>query len=225
MKLPDLPFKLPDWPRRVKIAMAVLAVAAILFAALYPTLGISRDDALERVVSLTNRVSSTESSAIRAAGDVEFVTSGKERYERLIAGDKLVPHARRDAVAQLQALGREYGLAAVNFSFKGAVANSPTAAMAQPKAGEYRVNVDAIEIEIDAPTDGMIYGFIAALQEDFPGALVVDSFEIGRATDVTLSALDLVARGLPSQLASGKLKVTWRTAQRQEQPAKTGRAP
>jgi len=219
----DLPFKLPDWPRRVKIAAAVLAVSAVGFAALYPTLGMSRDEALERVVNLTNETQSAETAIIRAAGDVTFVTEGKERYERLVAGDKLIPHARRDAVVQLQALGREFGMATVDFSFQGVGAASPTGAQSQPRAGEYRVNVDNIEIAVDAPTDGIIYGFIAALQEDFPGALVVNKFEISRATEVTVSALDLVARGQPSQLASGTVLVTWRTAQRQEQPRQGGR--
>ena len=221
MKMPNLPFKLPDWPRRVAVSVAVLAGSAVAIAILYPTLGLSHDAALERVTALTGEAQSTESKAIQAATDYDFVIGGKERYEKLIAGDKLVPHARRDAVAQMQTLGREFGLSTVNYSFKGSNSQSPTAQTAQPRTGDYRVNIESIEISIAAPFDGMIYGFIAAMLEDFPGAIVVDKFELGRQTDITAEALNAVARG-QSQLVGGKLDVTWRTAQRNAEPAKPG---
>lgn len=217
MKMPDLPFKLPDMPKKVAISTAILVCVLVLFAILYFTLGIARDSALERVAQLTAEAQRVDSNVRQSAADYEFVTKGKDRYEKLIAGTKLIPHTRRNAVEQMQALGREFGMSTVNYNFQGSSAASPQSVTAQPRAGEYKVSVETIEVALGAPTDGIIYGFVASMLDDFPGAIILDKIELARSKDISQSALNDVARGRGA-LVTGKALLTWRTAQKVEEP-------
>ena len=218
--------KWPDLPKKVAISLAVLAASFILFVVLTFTLGLMRDEAVAENTRLQSTLQQTRNALRQSQTDVQFVLDGTDRYEKLLAGTKLVPHARRAAVRELQSIATKFGLSKLNYSFEAANALAPTSAANQPKATDYRVNVEDIEISVGAPLDGNIYKFVDALGREFLGSAVVNRFELGRMPSVTIESLNEVARGTDSGLVKGTIKISWRTAQRNadaDQVAKAGR--
>lgn len=222
MKVPKLSvksidFKLPDLPKPVMISVSVIAASLLLFLLLLPTLGAARDTAEADVIRLRNDVSTTQKNLRQSRDDYDFVLTNQQRFEALMASDKLIPHTRRTAIRQMQTLALEFGLTGLNYNFQAAGLQAPEAVTAQPKSGGYRVYIENIELTVGSPLDQSIYSFIAALHDDFPGAMVVSDYELSRAQSISTEALNLVSRGEDSKLVQGKIKYSWRTAQKQDQ--------
>lgn len=205
-----------DLPKRVAISAGVITGFAVLYVLLYFTLGAARDDAVAANQRLKSELRATEQNLQQSATDRAFVVDNTARYDVLMAGTKMIPHARRAAVVQLQQLARATGLTTLNYNFQSTGAQSPATAAGQPQGEGYRVNIEQVELNVGAPLDGMIYRFVAALTDDFPGSIVVRTIELERAPAVTAESLNQVARGQESNLVRGKAVVSWRTAQRTE---------
>ncbi|MCB2108600.1 MAG: hypothetical protein KDE14_12915 [Rhodobacteraceae bacterium] len=203
-----------DLPKKVALSVAVLTGVLVLFLALFFTLGTTRDDAVAENLRLKQELQKTKSSLDLSQQDYEFVVQGKERYEQLLSSTKLIPHARRAAVRQLQQLGTQNGLSTLNYQFNASSVVSPTAVLNQPKTGDYRVSVESIKLNIGAPLDGDVFKFMRDIVTDFPGSNVIESFKLERAPVVTTEALNSVWSGRESRLVTGEIIVSWRTAQR-----------
>ena len=206
--------KWPDLPKKVAISGAVLGGSLVLFLVLYLTLGSARDGAVIENEQLKAEVARLRTALNQSQADYEFVVNGKERYEALIAGTKLVPHARRAAVRQLQSLASTFGLSTLNYNFKASNTLAPNVVANQPASTAFRVNVEDVELTVGAPIDGNIYKFVDGLALDFPGSIVVQEISLDRASQVTTESLNAVAAGRESGLVKGKIGVSWRTAQR-----------
>jgi hypothetical protein len=138
--------------------------------------------------------------------------------------DKLIPHTRRTAVRQLQAHALEFGMSELSFNFQAVGAQAPDQVASQPKAGDYRVFVENIELKVGAPLDQNVYSFIAAVHDEFPGTMTLTGLELDRAAAITPEALNKVSRGEDSGLVKGTVKYSWRTAQKNEEADKKGAA-
>jgi len=192
----------------------------VLFLVLVPTLGSVRDDAETAAIRLQNELSSIQQNLRQSKEDFDFIAANQNRFESLMASDKLIPHTRRTAIRQMQSVAVDAGLTALNYNFQAAANLAPEAASSQPKNDLYRVNVENVELTLGAPIDQSFYSFIASVYEQFPGSMAITEVEIERSPGVTTEALNLVSRGEDSGLVKGKLKYSWRTAQQNKQEEK-----
>lgn len=216
MKLPDVRIKIPDLPRKVLIAVSVLAASGILYGILLSVLG----GALGAAVAENQRIKRAIEQATRDVAtintDFAFVTENSEYFEKLIKSDRLVPHTRRDALRQLQSLAQEHGLTALTADFDVAIgalagpAQAPAQGQPQAQAGAYRVNVETIRIKLGSPLDGQIYGFAADLRRNFPGSAVLMSLKLTRPPKVTPDMLQQINR--KGVIVTGDMELLWRTA-------------
>lgn len=218
LKIPEL--KIPDFPKPVKLSLLAMLGSLALFIVLYLTLGSGSDAAQSEVQRLKAEFQSTQKNLNQSKEDIAFVTANQKRFEALMSSDKLIPHTRRTAIRQLQALALEFGLSDLNYNFQAAGTAAPEAVSSQPKSDLYRVSVESIELSVGAPVDQAIYSFIAAVNDDFPGSLVLSDLELERAPLISNEALNLVSRGKDSGLVKGKLKYLWRTAQQNKPEGK-----
>jgi len=200
-------------PKPVLIATATIVFALLMFAVLVPVLGGARDGAVALGEQLATEITTAQSKLTGLSADEQYVVDHQAEYEALLTGDKLVPHTRRAAVVALTETATVHGLNGLNYSFTAADALSRDAAAAQSSAGGYTVAVETIELTIDAPIDGPIYRFIADIMQTFPGSLTVGSITLARAPAISAAALAAVSAGLPSQLVTGEISLSWRTAQ------------
>lgn len=138
----------------------------------------------------------------------------------MLASDKLVPHTRVNAAQQLEALARQRGLESLNYNFIAAADQSLASVKSQPTTGGYKVSVENVELKLAASLDTPVYGFLMDLGDDFPGAVVIQSFTITRQPTVTDTAIDRLSHGLSSGLVNGEVKLIWRTAQAVEEAKK-----
>jgi hypothetical protein len=220
MKMPaikGLDIKLPALPKKVMISIGVIGTSIILFAVLYFTLGAATEQAELDVTRLKGEISGAQTKVRQSKENYDFVLANQDRFEVLMRSDKLIPHTRRTAVRQMQALALEFGLTALNYNFQAAGGQAPDAVSNQPKTGDYKVYVETIDLTLGSPLDQNMYSFIAALHDDFPGSMVLAEFEFSRAPALSNDALNLVSRGEDSKLVQGKIKYSWRTAQKQDQ--------
>jgi len=218
LKLPDL--KLPDWPKPVAISVTVIAASVLALLLLAPTLGAARNDAQSDVLRLRSELTQAQQNLRQAKDDYDFVVANRQRFESLMKSDKLIPHTRRTAIRQMQALALEFDITALNYSFQAVAGLAPEAALTQPQSGLYRVNVESVELTIGAPLDQSVYMFMAEIHENFPGSMVISELELERAQTISQEALTKVSRGEDSGLVKGKIKYTWRTAQQNKQDEK-----
>lgn len=220
MKLPEFKrfeFKLPDIPKKVAVSLAVVLSSGLSYVLLLLTLGEAADAATADVARLRNQVATTKTRIETAKDDISFIASNKGRFDALMASDKLIPHTRRTAIRQMQTLALEFGLTTLNYNFQAAGTQGAEAVSSQPKSGDYKLYVENIELTVGAALDRDIFAFLAALNDDFPGSVVILNLEMSRAPLVSAEALNAVSRGEDSKLVEGKLRVTWRTAQRQDE--------
>jgi hypothetical protein len=217
LKIPE--FKIPDLPKPVQISVAVIGGSLVLFVLLALTLGVAASSADDDVIKLRAELQTMQRNLNQSKTDYEFVLANQQRFEALMASDKLIPHTRRTAVRRMQALAQESGLSALNFNFQAAGALAPEAVAQQPKSNLYRVYVENIELSLGAPLDQGFYSFIAGAFDSFPGSMVVTDLEMERAPVINAEALNKVSRGEDSGLVVGKIKYSWRTAQQNEQGA------
>jgi hypothetical protein len=219
MKLPNvkgIELKLPDLPKPVLISVLVMAGSLFLLAFLWFTLGDATDTAEQDVIRMRGEMSSTQAKVKQSREDYEFVTKNQQRFEALMASDKLIPHTRRTAIRQLQALAVEFGLTSLNYNFQAAGVQAPDAVSAQPKSDDYRVYIENIELSVGAALDQSIYSFLAAVYDDFPGSMVIAALDMQRPLRVEAEALNAVSRGEDSKIVEGKIVYSWRTAQKQD---------
>lgn len=216
LDLKNLDFKLPDLPKKVALSLVALVASAVLFGVLTFTLGAATDAAIEDVTKLRNDVAAARQKVKQAKEDVIFVGDNSTRFDTLMGSDKLIPHTRRTAIRQMQSLALEFGLTTLNYNFQSAGGQAAESVATQPKSGDYKVYIENIELTVGSALDRDIYSFIAALNDDFPGSMIISSAELKRASNVTTESLNLVSRGEDSKLVEGKMKFTWRTAQKQE---------
>ncbi|MBL8642496.1 MAG: hypothetical protein JNK21_01075 [Rhodospirillaceae bacterium] len=220
MKLPNIKgidFKLPALPKIVLISVSVIGAFFVFFVLMYFTLGSARDTAEQDVTRLRADISSVQARLKQSREDYDFVIKNQQRFETLVASDKLIPHTRRTAVRQMQALALEFGLSSLNYNFQAAGLQAPEAVANQPKSTDYRVYVENIELSIGAPLDKSVYSFMAAVYDDFPGSMVLTDLEMGRAAVISPEALNLVSRGEDSKIVTGTIRYSWRTAQKQDE--------
>ncbi len=204
-------------PRVVFRSACTIVAALVAFAVLWPVLSGARDDAFDANRRLTSEITQTNRTISQAKADQEYVNENKAQYEALLQSDRLVPHTRRAAIAELENAGRAYGLTALNYSIGAVASNSPTAVASQPGSAAYRVSVENIALKVGAPIDGAIYRFIDDIAESFLGAAVIQSVTIRRAGEIDSAALAAVSAGRGAQFVEGEIEIHWRTAQPQEQ--------
>ncbi|MBL8630201.1 MAG: hypothetical protein JNM81_11260 [Rhodospirillaceae bacterium] len=219
MKLPDLKninFSIPNLPPPVMISASTIAGSLLLFLILYFTLGAAAESAQQQVTRLKADLGSTQGKLKQSKTDYEFVLANQDRFTALMSSDKLIPHTRRTAIRQLQALALETGLTAMNYNFQAVGLQAPDSVATQPKSGDYRVYIETIELSVGAPLDSNIYAFVAAVHDEFPGATVVSEIDNKRAQIVKPEMLNAVSRGEDSKIVEGKIRYSWRTAQKEE---------
>ena len=212
--------KWPDLPKPVNIAIAVIGGSLMLFIILLFTLGSVAEDTITVVSRLRNEVAQIQKNEKTAKEDYDFIVANRERFDRLMQSDKLIPHTRRTAVRQLQAHALEFGMSDLTFNFQAVGAQTPEQVASQPKAGDYRVFVENIELKIGAPLDQNVYSFIAAVHDEFPGTMVLTRVALDRAPAITPEALNKVSRGEDSGLVKGTISYSWRTAQKNDDDKK-----
>jgi hypothetical protein len=210
---------LADIPRPVLISIAVMAVVLALFGVLTPVLGGARDGSFAENRRLQDDINRAKRDFVQVGTDADFVKENQLKFEELLQNGRLVPHTRRAAVVVLNEVAKANGLTALEYSFAAATAASPSAALSQPDNKAFRVSVEDIELRVGAPTDGPIYRFIAAIDKSFPGSVVLQSLTLSRAPTVTSGALALLSEGKDPKLVEGVLRVSWRTAQAQDEGA------
>jgi hypothetical protein len=216
---------LQNVPKKVLVSCGIIVGSLLLFILALLTLGQWQVDAAALQQRLTNEIAQTRKDLAQAQTDRQYLAEHQEQFEALLKGDRLVPHTRRVAILELQRLATANGLASLNYSFRPAGLNSPTAANAQPSTDAYRVSVEEIDLKVSAPIDGDIYRFIRDLTEAFPGSAVVQSIKLTRAAEITNAMLVLVSQGQDAQVVQGEINLSWRTAQAQEKPQAEGRSP
>ncbi len=219
MKLPNIKaisFSLPNLPKLVLVSIVAVTSALVLFGVLFFTLGEAKDRAEAETAKLKSELSSIQTKLKQSKDDYDFVLKNQTRFEELMASDKLIPHTRRTAIREMQALALEFGVTNLNYNFQASGLQSADAASAQAKATDYRVYIENIELSVGAALDQSIYSFLAAAYDKFPGSIVVSSIELNRAPTVTTEMLNMVSRGEDSKIVQGKIKYVWRTAQKQE---------
>ncbi len=210
MKLPDIRFKLPDLPRKVMVSLAVIAGSAITFGLLLQFLAGARDAAIAENTRLKGAIDRATRDTLTVNTDYQFVSENTEYFEKLVKGDRLIPHTRRDALKQLQSLAQEHGLTQMTADF------STTAA--PPAAGQadaYRVSSESIKIKLGSPLDGQIYGFVSDLRRNFPGSAVLMSMKLARPPKITAGMIEQVSR--KGAIVTGEMELVWRTALANEQ--------
>ncbi|TAK99535.1 MAG: hypothetical protein EPO08_16030 [Rhodospirillaceae bacterium] len=210
-----------ELPRVTARALAVIVGSLILFGILYPLLGGAQDSAQANNQRLVGEIAQTEKNLSQVKTDHQFVLDNKDLYDSLLQGDRLIPHTRRAAIRQLQALALQRGLSTLGYSFAAAGDQSLKSVTSQPTSGQYRVSVENIELKVGAPLDTQIFEFVLDLAESFPGAAVVQYVEMQRAATIAEAMLDHVSQGQDSGIVSGDIKVTWRTAQANEPDKKS----
>lgn len=211
MKLPDIRFKFPDLPRKVLISAAALVGSGIAFALLLQFLGGALDGALTENARLKRSIDQATRDTQTVDSDYQFVTENTEYFEKLVKGDRLIPHTRRDALKQLQNLAQEHGVTAMTAEFSIATAPATKAAAASPGQAEaYRVSVEAIKIKLGSPIDGQIYAFAADLRRNFPGSAVLMSMKLSRPPKVTSDMLAQISK--KGAIVNGEMELVWRTA-------------
>lgn len=213
-----------DVPRSVVTSVATLMLVGVAFALLYFTLGSATTAAIELNARLLSNIQQANGQIGQTSADIKYVGENIEQYEMLLNSDRLVPHTRRVAVLELQRLAQQRGLTTLNYKFSAAAAGSPRLAQAQAATDAYRLSVEDIELSVGAPTDGPIYGIIVDMMDAFPGAAVLQSMSLTRAPTITDEALEAVSQGSDSKLVSGLVKMTWRTAQAQEEASSPSQA-
>ena len=201
-------------PRKVAIACVIMSATLITFGLLFIFLGGAHDDAQARNGDLKRNLDSTTRAFKTAKDDRQFIVENSERYEALLRGDRLVPHTRRVALAQLQTLALQRGLSSMQYNFT--TGTGPTGGAAATVAGGYRLQVEKVDIKLGAPLDTHVFEFVLDLADSFPGSAVVDQFALERAGLITDEALNQVSRSKDSGLIKGEVHFSWRTAQAQD---------
>lgn len=213
--LKDLRRIIDGMPRTAFLGIAVLFVTGVLFTLSVLLLGGARDDALAEGVRLQSEITTITTSITRSRQDQEYLADNGARYEELLKSDKLIPHTRRAALAALRDAAAPHGLEdSLSFTFTSA-AGSATAAQSQPTSGAYRVSVESIVLKVGAPVDGAVFRMVDDVNRTFPGSVVLESMSLSRPDIVNETELSAISRG-ESNLVSGEVVLSWRTAQKEE---------
>lgn len=213
---------LRNMPRKVLISTALLVFGLVLLGVLFPLLTGADEDADTMAARLNNEITQTRSQISQAITDQKYIAEHQAEYEDLLKGDRLVPHTRRAAVAELQKVASRNGIS-LSYVFQAPSANSLTAAQSQPTTAAYRVSVESISLKISAATDGAIYRFLEDIADSFPGSAITQSVRLSRVPDLTAGIMANLASGKDAGIVTGDIEVLWRTAEAQEQPGGGGK--
>lgn len=207
---------IPDIPRNVAMAAATLVVTVLLFVTSYLILGGARDEAIAQNGRLTTQIAQTRTQIGEVGQNHEYVVANMAQYEALLKSDRLIPHTRRSAVVELQRVAQSRGITKLQYGFAGVMATSAEAVKVQQASAAYRLSVERVSLEIGAPIDGAVYGFLADITETFPGAAVLESISLARPPAITEADLAGLSAPRGGALAQGTLVFSWRTAQANE---------
>lgn len=212
----DLRRIIDSMPRPAFLGIVTLAATGVLFAVSVLLLGGARDDALAAGTLMQNEITTITTSITRSRQDQEYVNANVARYEELLKSDKLIPHTRRAALTALRDAAAPHGLEdSLSFTFTSA--SGTTAAQSQPTSGDYRVSVESIVLKIAAPLDGAVFRMLDDVNRTFPGSVVLESMTLSREPSVNETQLAAISAG-QSSLVSGEVILSWRTAQKEENP-------
>ena len=212
--------KLKLYPKHVLISAAVGLASLVLLVLSVVFVGGALSDGEIENARLKAEQSELGKKLGTSSGDYKFAIDNREKFEAVLASEKLVPHTRVTAAQHLEALARQRGLESLTYSFAAAADQSLAAVKSQPVTGGYKVSVESVDLKLGAALDTPIYGFLMDLGDDFPGAVVLQSFTITRDPVVSDTAIDRLSHGLSSGLVNGEAKVIWRTAQAVEEAKK-----
>lgn len=213
-------------PRRVAISVVALAATFLLALILVPILGTFHSDTLDRNDQLKSSIAGLTKDLKSAKDDHQYIIDNKDQFEELTHSDRLIPHTRSVATAQLQKLALSRGLTTLSYSFS---AGGDKTTSRDQVTGGYRVQVENIDLKVGSALDTQIFELVTDMNENFPGIAVVESLSMERAQDLTTDALNAVSKGQESGLVKGAIGLSWRTAQAQDpnaekrtMPAKKG---
>ncbi len=206
---------LRNLPRKVLISLAVLVLSLAALAGAFPLLGSASEDADTMGVRLKGEIDTTRRQITQALDDQKYVEGHLQEFEDLMKSDRLVPHTRRAAVAELQKIATRNGVT-LDYTFQAAPATSAAAAQSQPATGAYRVSVEQISLKVGAATDGAVYRFLEDLSDSFPGSAVTQTVRLARPPEITSAMLGSLGQSGSPGIVSGEIAVIWRTAEAQE---------
>ncbi len=204
-------------PRKVMMSLGVLALGLVLWGVQVPLLGGAREDADTNATRLRSEIDQTRKDLAQAGADMKYLEEHQEQFESLLKSDRLVPHTRRAAVAELQKIAVQNGITGLEYIFNAAPATSANAAQSQPTSGAYRVSVEQIELKVSAPTDGAIYRFLEDIKDSFPGSAVAQIVQLERPPTLTPAMMTALSKGEDAKIVTGDISVLWRTAEAEEQ--------
>jgi hypothetical protein len=200
-------------PRRVAISVIALAVTLVLALVIVPVLGGFHSDTLDRNEGLKSSIGALTKNLKQAKDDHKYILDHRDEFDELTHSDRLIPHTRSVATAQLAKLALGRGLTTLSYSFSAA--GDKTTSRDQVTGG-YRVQVENIDLKVGSALDTQIFELVTDMNENFPGVAVVESLAMERAADLTTDALNAVSRGQESGLVKGVIGLSWRTAQAQD---------
>jgi hypothetical protein len=212
--------QLKHFPKLVLISLAAGVASLLLLVLSVIFVGGALRDGQETNARLKAEQSDITTKLSTSSGDYKFAMDNREKFEAVIKSERLIPHTRVNAAQQFEALAKQRGLETLNYSFNAAAEQSLATVKSQPTTGGYKVSVETVDLKFGAALDTSIYGFLLDLNDDFPGAAVVQSFTLSRNPTVDDSTLDRLSHGLSSGLVNGEAKVIWRTAQAIEEAKK-----
>lgn len=211
---------LRNMPRKVLISLAVLLLSLVMLGGAFPLLGGASEDAETMGIRLKSEIDSTRKQITQALDDQKYVEEHVEEYESLMKSDRLVPHTRRAAVAELQKIATRNGIT-LDYTFQAAPPTSAAAAQSQPSNATYRVSVEQISLKVGAATDGAVYRFLEDLSDSFPGSAVTQTVRLARPPEISSGMLASLGQAGNPGIVSGEIAVIWRTAEAQEKKAET----
>jgi hypothetical protein len=131
--------------------------------------------------------------------------------------DRLVPHTRSVAMAQMQKLALQRGLTTLSYNF----ASTDNATASETVTGGYRLQAEKVNLKLGSALDTQVFDFVADLGESFPGSAIVQELKLERAPELSTEALNHVSNGEESGLVKGEMVFAWRTAQAQDKDDKS----
>lgn len=210
--------KLIPKPVLISAAVAVVSLVGLVLSIIFVGGALSDGEALN--IRLKNEQGEIGKKLGTSSTDYKFSVDNREKFEAILASEKLVPHTRANAAQQFEALARARGIESLNYGFAAAAEQSLSAVKSQPTTGGYKVSVENVDLKVGASLDSPVYGFLMDLSDDFPGAVVIQSFTMKREPTITDTAIDRLSHGLSSGLVTAEVKLLWRTAQAVEEPKK-----
>lgn len=205
--------KWSEVPTPVLIYGGIIVVSLVVFIGSFPFLSSGFEQVTQERNRLNNDLRSTNASIERAKEDYTFVVENERRFEEAMASDEIIPHTRRAAARQMQTVALDNGLTALNYNFALASERDSGGGASGSSDDSYRLHVENLTVDMGAPVDRSVYAFVEELVRTIPGTVVVRELSLQRAEEITTDMLNNVARGQNSNIVTGNVMFSWRTAQ------------